>query len=200
MIKYFFSFLEKIALISLIFIFTILMLYLPAFASTKAGLTKNIEIETKDKIMIEGIIELPKSATTKNKAPLVIMLHSIGGNKEIYNPFVEELRKRGIASVRIDLRGHGQSIGNSVNSKKTYWQQYSSKTFKKYPDDILTVLNFVKENFQQVNTNKTAIIAADISANASIIAANNKIKTLVLISPCLDYQGLKTPIKLVNYG
>ena len=200
MVKHVFSFLKKIAFISLALIFTILMLYMPAFAAAKGGLTKNIEIETKDKVLLEGIIELPKSATAKHKVPLVIMLHSLGSRKEVYNSFVEDLRSRGIASVRFDLRGHGESIGNSVNNRKTYWQQYSNKTFQKYPDDIITVLDFIKDNFQQVDTNKTAIIAADISANSSILAANNKIKTLVLLSPCIDFKGIKTSVKLVDYG
>jgi pimeloyl-ACP methyl ester carboxylesterase len=205
MLNFPYSTIKKISILLLVLTCTVFITYLPVFAkgSSKASLTKNVEVETKDKVLIEGILELPKGATIKNKVPLVIMLHSLGSNKEIYNPLVEDFRSRGIASLRIDLRGHGQSIIRSESEKKTYWQQYADKEFEKYPKDVLSVIDFVKENFQQVNTDKSAIIAADLSANVAIIVGsqrNKSIKAMILLSPCMQYKTLKAPVQIVAYG
>lgn len=42
--------------------------------------------------------------------PVVLMLNKAAGNRHVYKDLAKELQKRGIASLRVDLRGHGESI------------------------------------------------------------------------------------------
>lgn len=203
MFSFAFKLIKKIVF-SLITVVTVISFaFLPAYAAKKSKYipTRKVEIETKDELILNGLIELPKVASIKTKVPLVILLHSIGGRKENFDLLVEELRSRNVASLRIDLRGHSTSIEH-IDGHKSYWQHFKYKDFENYPEDIKTTIDFIKENFHQIDHQKMAIIAADVSANASIIAASEKkdnIKTLILLSPSTEAKKLKTPINLVAF-
>ena len=115
--------------------------------------------------------------------------------------FPLQIHSLGAAVFTMDLRGHGQSIKNK-NGKYRYWVSFNNKEFAKYPDDIVSAINYIKKQYPEISTNKTAIIAAGIGANAAIIAGSKSksIKTLILLSPTLSYKGLETRISLVGYG
>ena len=48
--------------------------------------------------------------TAEKKVPVVLMLNKANGNREEYKELADHLANRGIASLRLDLRGHGESI------------------------------------------------------------------------------------------
>ena len=167
----------------------------------KSGPTE-IQFAAKDGFNLVGVIDIPKNKSVKNKLPLVIFLHSLGRNNLDWYGYPEKVKEMGAATLSMDLRGHGKSILNKKN-KRRYWPAFKNKDFQKYPDDIISTINYVRQQYPEINTSKVAVIAADVSANAAIIAAsqnNRTIKTLVLISPSLSYKGLETRIPLVGYG
>ena len=47
---------------------------------------------------------------TKKPVPIVVMLNKANGTRRAYDALAGQLSDRGIASLRIDLRGHGESI------------------------------------------------------------------------------------------
>ena len=46
---------------------------------------------------------------TEEKPPVVLLLNKANGNREVYRTMANYLSDRGIASLRLDLRGHGES-------------------------------------------------------------------------------------------
>ena len=56
---------------------------------------------------IVGDLLVPKSG---RPLPAVILLNKAAGDRRIYEGLARELAEKGIASFRIDLRGHGESI------------------------------------------------------------------------------------------
>jgi uncharacterized protein len=64
---------------------------------------------------IPARIELPANATQINKVPAVVILHGTGTNKDevsgSYKRLAKMLAREGIASIRIDFLGHGESTG-----------------------------------------------------------------------------------------
>lgn len=46
---------------------------------------------------------------TQAPVPGVLLLHKANGERSVYRPLALELAERGIASLRLDLRGHGES-------------------------------------------------------------------------------------------
>lgn len=163
---------------------------------------RTIEIQTKDEVILTGTLSIPEKATVKSKVPLVVLLHSLGSNKSIYNQLAEDLKALNIATLALDSRGHSQST-TKLSGKRTYWQNYSNTIFAKYPDDINEAIDFVKEHYVAIDTGKIGLLGADITANAAILVATKakyNFKTLVLISPSMNFKGLRTPTALVKYG
>ena len=64
----------------------------------------------------------------------------------------EELLKRNYAVLMIDFRGHGYSTKDE-KFRVTSWTYYSDKTFKKYPSDVIDVINQVKKSVKKVTFN-----------------------------------------------
>jgi len=66
---------------------------------------------------VVGILALPES---DGPVPAVLMLHGFGSHKDevgdMYKRLAAELSERGIASLRIDFRGWGESAGDMVDS------------------------------------------------------------------------------------
>lgn len=171
-------------------------------AEKKKKTVRNIEIQTKDEMILSGTLSIPKSANINNKVPLVILLHSLGSNRFVYEPLANELKEKNIASIALDVRGHRQST-TKLSGKKSFWQNYRNKTYEKYPTDIQEIINFAKENYVAIDANRVSVVGADINANAASIAAGKnpkEIKSLVLITPILEFKGLKPAQSLMNYG
>ena len=162
----------------------------------------NIEIQTRDEVILSATLVMPESASVKNKVPMVVLLHSLGSNKDAYTQLVLDLKSKDIASLSIDSRGHGQSI-TKLNGKKSYWQNYSNKIFQKYPDDIIEFLDYVNEHYVAIDTSRLGFLGADVNANAATIASAKgkyNVKTLVLVSPSIEFKGLHMSSELVKYG
>lgn len=64
---------------------------------------------------LSAVIQKPESAA--KKIPLVMVLHGFTSSKDdpVVVSVADELEKRGIASVRFDFNGHGESEGDFVN-------------------------------------------------------------------------------------
>ncbi len=189
----------------IVFLMALCILY-GAFGSScyakKNKSTVEYTYTAKDGLNMVGMLYVPKEASTKNRVPLVILLHSLGKNKSDWYELPEKIKSLNFAVLNLDLRGHGASI-NKQNGKKKYWQNFKNIEFAKYPQDINDALAALKKDYPEINTGRTGLVGANIGANAAVIAGskNNKdIKTMVLISPYSSIKGLNALIPMVNYG
>lgn len=60
---------------------------------------------------LKALVQMPE---TKGKTcPLVVIMHGFSGNKNepLHRELADELQRRGIASIRFDFNGHGESEG-----------------------------------------------------------------------------------------
>src|ERR1051325_10075847 len=67
---------------------------------------------------LAGMLFLPDSS---QPAPAVIVCHGAGEFKENYFEMCELLAERGIASLAIDMHGHGESAGNRFCVEMREW-------------------------------------------------------------------------------
>ena len=110
------------------------------------------------------------------------------------------MNNSGYATIALDLRGHGKSIYDTSFHKKN-WIYFNTKTYQKFPNDVILTLKQIQEQEKIVNLNNMAIVGADIGANTAILVSKElkqKPKTLVLISPTTTFKGLYTPIALTE--
>jgi dienelactone hydrolase len=140
----------------------------------------------------------------KSKSPIVVLLNKANGNRQVYKQLAQLLKQKGIASLRIDLRGHGESINlgkfipfDSANNSKIHLENTYS--------DIIAIHTFLLT--LEIDANKIAFIGASYSAEAMMEAARY-FKTAfayVALSPgsfssasISSLDSLKTPMLFIK--
>lgn len=120
----------------------------------------------------------------------IILLHMLGRDRHDWDAFSQNLNKKGPV-LAIDLRGHGQSSGD--------WEDFTGQDFKDMALDVKAGKQFLKT--QGVDVSNFTIIGASIGANTALSYAvtDKDVKTLVLLSPGLEYKGVTTEDTIVQY-
>lgn len=185
-------------------IFIILALFLnlintPTFAAQNV-VNSDISAIGTDKFNLKATLMYPKIKGQK-EFQTVVLLHSLGYNSQWWDDLPKELLSKGYAVLAIDLRGHGNSVYNAKLSKLS-WKNMKNSAYAKYPDDVIKVIEKVKEdNPKRTFFNNWAIVGSDIGASAGIIAAdkmNNNPKTIVMISPVVKVKGIDIPVHIAH--
>jgi pimeloyl-ACP methyl ester carboxylesterase len=153
----------------------------PTPAPTEASLA--MSFITADGLSITGTYY----AGPTRPAPVILLLHMNGSNKEAWRLFATTLQTAGYSVLAIDLRGHGETGG------KADWN--------KVPGDVVEVLNQLR-NLPGIDPARISVIGADIGANLAIrgCADWQGCKSVVMISPALNYLGIGALDPLSRYG
>jgi len=114
--------------------------------------TERVVVE-KEGWELAGDLSMPSS----ENYPIAILLNQAAGNRQAYKVLAYELLERGIASLRIDLRGHGESINQgkfepSANNPLIYDAE----------KDISAIVTYVRQ-LDGVDQEKIAIVSASYS-------------------------------------
>jgi len=107
--------------------------------------------------------------------------------KESWSDFAGKLQAEHYQVLAIDLRGHGESSGGPDGFKN-----FSDEQHQKSMLDVDAGIKFLET--KGVNKNNLALIGASIGANLALrsLIENKEIKKAILLSPGLDYRGIKT--------
>lgn len=147
-----------------------------------------------ENITIVGAEDLPLQTTLytpggSGPLPGVILLHMLGSDRQVWddNGIADTLVENNYAVLAVDMRGHGET-GGSID-----WQLA--------PEDMRRAW----EHFTSLDTvdpQRTAVIGASIGANLALLTGADQpaIRTLILLSPGLDYRGVTTEGPLEKYG
>lgn len=186
------------------FILSILALFL-VFINTSVYAASNftkkeLKVAASDGFNLKATLTYPKSKTQKD-FPTVVLLHSLGYNSAWWGNLQNDLLDKGFAVLAVDLRGHGASIYNAKLTK-TSWKDLKNSAYAKYPDDVIKVINQVKEeNPKRTFFNNWAIVGANIGASAGVLAADrmkDKPKAVVMLSPVVKMKDLYIPIAVAQ--
>ncbi len=191
-----YNFLIKNKLVFILLIVSLLMMFFSFVAAAEYRLLKaeRVEIKTQDDLFLVGTY-YPVNAI--KSPPVVIVLHMLGRNRGDWNKYARYLQRDGIAVLSLDLRGHGES----TNFLKVSWRLFKNEDYYRLPEDLTAVYDFlVKE--KKLNKKKIALLGVAIGSNVALNYAvkNQEIASLVLVSPGLDYKGIKTEQSIVDYG
>ena len=121
---------------------------------------------------IVGLLSLPE---TKNP-PVVIIFHGFKGTKEYYpfaNNSIKSLTDAGIAVLRIDFRGSGESD-----------LEFKDFTIKSESEDVLATIEYLK-GLKNIDSERIALIGISMGAGAILLSMKEKpkVKTLVFWGP-----------------
>jgi pyridoxine 5-phosphate synthase len=120
------------------------------------------------------------------RAPAVLLVHMLSRNKGEWASLGDRLRETGITALAIDLRGHGHSSGS--------------------PTDLPAMVRDVRAAALWLAARPTvrgdaiAIVGASLGASLALLAAVDlpQARWLALLSPSLDYRGLRTDVTLIK--
>jgi pimeloyl-ACP methyl ester carboxylesterase len=153
--------------------------------------TPGVQVEDGLKILVGEGVDLAGTFYTPVQVappwPAVLLLHMANGNRHDWGDFPQKLGAAGYAVLAIDLRGHGDSGG--------------SRDWSKGPQDTAQAWGYLAR-LQGVDAQRTAIIGASIGANLALVqgAAEESIRTVVLLSPGLSYFGVSSVEAMKGFG
>jgi len=168
-------------------IFTIFLISCTQQYTKKEENILEINLKTEDNINIKATFY-----KGSKYMPSIILLHMLDRNRNDWNQFATQLQSFGYNVISIDLRGHGES--------DLKWRSFSGKDFNNMILDVKAAKEFLIS--QGVGSN-IALIGASIGANIALKYADYTlrdpiprdsaaIRTIILLSPGLDYRGVKT--------
>lgn len=134
---------------------------------------KHFSVLSKQNFTLRGIVTLPDKS---GKYPVVINLHgfatSMGGHKSNHVYYARTLASHGIACVRFDFHGNGESDG-----------EFEDMRFSYLLDDVQVVYNWVLEQ-DWADSDKIILSGFGMGGMvASIVAPKIKPFALILIAP-----------------
>jgi alpha-beta hydrolase superfamily lysophospholipase len=112
-------------------------------------------------------------------APAVVLVHMLGRSKDEWAAFADRLQAAGINALAIDLRGHGRSGGNGSE-------------LTAMAGDVEAAVGWLAAH-PSVRPSPVAVLGASLGANLAALAAasSTAVRAVALISPSLDYRGVR---------
>lgn len=144
-------------------------------------------IQTPDGVTLAATF-YPSNAEEGKRSGAILLIHQVAKSKESWEAFATFVQEcSSFALLAVDLRGHGASGG--------------SQGWDKMPQDIAAAWEALIQR-PEVDPNRTAIVGASIGANLALVHAANepRVKGVVLLSPGLEYHGIKTADPMHVYG
>ncbi len=184
-----------------LFILTLFLLLINISSDAAQKYTKKvIKAVSTDGFNINATLTYPKIKTQK-EFKTVILLHSLGYSSDWWGDLPQLLLDKNYAVLAIDLRGHGKSIYDP-SLERVSWKNLKNTAYAKYPDDVIAVINKVKEeNSKRIFFNNYAVVGSDIGASAGVLASDKlkiRPKTIVMLSPVTETKGLYIPVSLAH--
>ncbi len=135
----------------------------------------------------------------KDQAPAVLLLHQVGGSKSDWGPLPSELHAHGFNVLALDFRGHGESATQA--GRRLTPDDFADKDWRALSGDVLGAVEWLAKQ-PSVDSGHLSMVGASIGANLALTegAVDKRVRTLVLLSPGLDYKGIKTERAMEKWG
>ena len=142
-------------------------------------------------------------AVSTNTAAAVLLLHSLGQTKSEWDTVPVLFQRNGIAVLTFDLRGHGESNRRlTANGVETVdYRKFGPQDYKDMLLDINQAYDWLASQ-PGIDKHRIAIIGSSLGSNLALryAAYNDEVAALILLSPTLFFQGLRTDDVITGFG
>lgn len=166
--------------------------------------SREVQFPSGDGLLLHGTFVNPCGGAP---APTVVLAHQLCRDRAEWNQpthdWVGAFAQRHVATLAIDLRGHGASTLWPDGSTHDLCAQASEPNAQTlYPHmvgDVQSALAYAREN---LGASAVGVLGSSIGANSAIVAyANNPpVAIVVALSPGLDYRGIQTTAPVQSMG
>jgi dienelactone hydrolase len=157
-------------------------------APASAADTQAVTFAARDGVTVTGTLHLPD----RLPAPAVVLLPMLSRTQHDYDGLSARLAESGIASLAIDFRRNGgprpDAAGGAEDFTDLVLDADAARAYLAARPDISPA--------------RIGFVGASIGANVAVLAAANEpgVKTLVLLSPSLEYRNLRLEQALKAFG
>ena len=160
-----------------------LLLSLPTLLFAAEPAAREMSVTTPDGYVLSGTLTVPE---TRGKHPAVILVHQFRSDRSGWAPLVEKLNARGVATLALDLRGHGQSTpqgGASVAIATTYLTASETVGFDQTPADLTLVAAWLRKQ-KGIDGGHLGLAGSNEGAFAALLASSKiKPSAILALSP-----------------
>ena len=158
----------------------ILVVLLTAANARASG--RPVTISSSDGVTIAGEF----FEASSRPAPAVLLVHMLSKTRAEWRDLPERIREAGISALAIDLRGHGQSSG-------------SAQDLQAMVKDVRAAAQWLATR-PNVRGDSIAIVGASLGASLALLASVEvpEVRAIAVLSPSLDYRGLRTDTALIK--
>lgn len=153
------------------------------------GRAQRVSFRTDDGVTIQATWHEPPA----RPAPAVILVHMLGRSRRDWDSVGSRLAAAGIGALAIDLRGHGESSDAAADGE--------ASGYGAMVKDVAAARRYLAGR-ADVRPSQIGIAGASIGANLAALAAaaDPGIASVALLSPSLDYRGLRIEAAVRKYG
>jgi dienelactone hydrolase len=146
--------------------------------------SQRVSLRTDDGLTLAAAWYEPSS----RPAPAVVFVHMLQRSRRDWDQLATRLAGEGIGALAIDLRGHGESPGSPVD--------YAAMV-----QDVRAARRYLSSR-SEVIPSRIGIAGASIGATLAALEAgdDSSVVTLALLSPTIDYRGLRLEPAVRKYG
>jgi len=130
--------------------------------------------------------------------PAAILLHMLPADRHSYDDLGSALAAAGFNVLALDSRGHGESLDH--NGAPSRYTEFDDAAYASSVGDIAAAKDFLAG--KDCDVARLVLVGASIGANLALDYAvgDAAVKGVVLLSPGLDYHGVKTEAAMSAYG
>jgi dienelactone hydrolase len=160
-----------------------------AAQSRSAAAAQRVSLHTDDGVTLAATWYEPASRT----GPALILIHMLHRSRRDWDAIAQRLASEGIGALAIDLRGHGES-GAGVGGDA------AQPDYTRMVLDVRAARRYVMQR-SDVQHTRVGMMGASIGANLAALAAaaDTSVVSLALLSPSLDYRGLRIEAALKKF-
>jgi alpha-beta hydrolase superfamily lysophospholipase len=121
----------------------------------------------------------------------VILLPMMPVTRQIWGAFQRTLARRGLASLAIDLRGHGESIRGPEGVTLDY-KKFSEDEHRSSLQDVRGAYDWLRA--RGIESARIVVVGASIGANLALqfLTDEPELSAVAMLSPGDDYHGVTT--------
>nr|WP_320132777.1 alpha/beta fold hydrolase [uncultured Holophaga sp.] len=147
-----------------------LLLTLPALLAAAQPPVREVSLRTPDGFLLKGTLTLPKG---QGRHAAVLLAHQFRADRQGWTPLAERLQKMGIATLALDLRGHGESTeckGQSLSVGEDFVDSAQRVGFSMIPRDLEQAAAWLRHQ-PGIDARRLGVVGSSVGALSALLAA-----------------------------